>query len=625
MRSETSFFNRTIFIKNIRRFWPIWTLYTIAFTIGMPVALASRPFRANPGFSVSQYVLRNALYMGSVMSFIFGVVSALAVFSYLFTSRSVGAHHTLPVRREGLFITNFLSGFVWLIVSDIFVFAATAITLTLTGLSGLGSLPLWLLMLALENLFFFGFASFCVMLTGNGFALVVIYGVLNIAAIIIESLLRFCISVFTYGITSGNSFVFGSLSPVYKLMAGTRIVSAGSAPLVYYYNGWSILAIYGAAGLLFACAAVIIYRRRHSESASEFIAVPALRSFFKYFFASFGSLVLGSLFYSVIFGGASGYSDGSAVPMTLCMALGGFFGYYITAMLLKKSFRVFRATSLGFLVYTMSLVVLMLAFEFDVFGMEKYLPSPDSVASLTYYAGGASGSFDDRTAIGNMIEAHKSLISNKSVYESYIRRHGTDISYDKSISVTYTYMLKSGRSVSRRYVLFSDIESNRSITDKLEGALNSPNAVRNRMKEVLALKPEEVLSVSLNYTDNGYANRTEYIRQDELRRFLEDCVQADILDGNLGRVSLVYDSKNENSTGNCAITIFLPSKEEKIDYPGGEYAEAAPNKYLSNSRTITIYPNAVSKKTLAFLKEMGINPIFGNNPKYYSPVIHSSM
>ena len=34
----------------------------------------------------------------------------MAVWSYLYNARSVGLMHTLPIRREGLFLTNFLSG-----------------------------------------------------------------------------------------------------------------------------------------------------------------------------------------------------------------------------------------------------------------------------------------------------------------------------------------------------------------------------------------------------------------------------------------------------------------------------------------------------------------------------------
>jgi ABC-2 type transport system permease protein len=39
MRSKTSFFNRTVFLKNFTRFWPIWALYLVVWILLMPVAL----------------------------------------------------------------------------------------------------------------------------------------------------------------------------------------------------------------------------------------------------------------------------------------------------------------------------------------------------------------------------------------------------------------------------------------------------------------------------------------------------------------------------------------------------------------------------------------------------------
>ena len=41
---------------------------------------------------------------------VYAVLCAMAVWSYLYNARSVGLMHTLPIRREGLFLTNFLSG-----------------------------------------------------------------------------------------------------------------------------------------------------------------------------------------------------------------------------------------------------------------------------------------------------------------------------------------------------------------------------------------------------------------------------------------------------------------------------------------------------------------------------------
>lgn len=37
MRSKTSFFNPTLFGKNVTRFWPLWVLYTVIWVIVLPL------------------------------------------------------------------------------------------------------------------------------------------------------------------------------------------------------------------------------------------------------------------------------------------------------------------------------------------------------------------------------------------------------------------------------------------------------------------------------------------------------------------------------------------------------------------------------------------------------------
>ena len=37
---------------------------------------------------------------------VYAALCALAVWSYLYSARSVGLMHTLPIRREGIFLTN---------------------------------------------------------------------------------------------------------------------------------------------------------------------------------------------------------------------------------------------------------------------------------------------------------------------------------------------------------------------------------------------------------------------------------------------------------------------------------------------------------------------------------------
>ena len=39
MKSKISFFNKTIFWKNVTLYWPIWGIYTLALFISQPVTL----------------------------------------------------------------------------------------------------------------------------------------------------------------------------------------------------------------------------------------------------------------------------------------------------------------------------------------------------------------------------------------------------------------------------------------------------------------------------------------------------------------------------------------------------------------------------------------------------------
>lgn len=140
MRSETSFFNKTLFLKNILRFWPVWAFYTLIWLYVMPVGLWSTISSLSPRIPeadimrilVSQ-VHHKCFDAGSTLTAVFGILAAMSVFSYLFSIKSAGFFHALPIKREGLFITNYLSGLSFLIVPAFIVFIMTAALLSLNG------------------------------------------------------------------------------------------------------------------------------------------------------------------------------------------------------------------------------------------------------------------------------------------------------------------------------------------------------------------------------------------------------------------------------------------------------------------------------------------------------------
>ncbi|NLL46317.1 MAG: ABC transporter permease [Clostridiales bacterium] len=597
MKSVTSCFNKALFIKNIKRFWPVWALYNIAWVIGMPLVIVSQlssSFFGNASY-INNYIMNNALYMGVIMNAIFGFVSALTLFSYLYNARSAGAFHTLPIRREGLFLTCFLSGLCWLFISNLFIFALSAGIELLYGSLSIGYLLQWLAMVCLQGLFFYGFAVFCAFLTGHGFALLVIYGILNFIVAIVELIIRFCASLFCYGLTSVSSTTLDVLSPIVMLFKNTSIEGYydGSRYLDPVYTGWTTLLIYAAAGLVFTALALLLYRRRHSESASEFIAVPTLRPFFQYFFAFIGSLVLGILFYSVIFGFSSYDESGSAWPMLSCMIVGGFLGYFITAMLLRKSFRVFKKTTPGFLVYVVALAALVMAMELDVFKVERYIPDVNSVETLRIYGSSETLFFDDPEVIEELMLAHKAIIENKPANEKYARS-GSRI-YSDMFHIDYRYSLKNGKTISRRYDLYNVPGADKDILLMLEERFNTPGAVSDRMSDILEIDENSISSVGIYYLDHETPEakvNEEYLTGSDAREFLQDCIKADIRAGKLGRTFIFYDMGSENALYDCFI---------KINFAGGvDY--------------ITVLPNLSSEKTISYLKKMGIEPAVAEYP-----------
>ena len=154
MRSGTSFFNTALFRKTFLRFWPIWALYTAGWTLVLPLRLWADAMRWKGSSTPKELAerLQNAvsqipylLEVGVALAAVMGLVCAMAVFSYLYSSRSACMMHALPLRREALFLTQYLAGLSFLLLPQLAVFALTAATEAALGCLALWPLVQWLL------------------------------------------------------------------------------------------------------------------------------------------------------------------------------------------------------------------------------------------------------------------------------------------------------------------------------------------------------------------------------------------------------------------------------------------------------------------------------------------------
>lgn len=217
MWSRTWCFNKTLLRKNLTRFWPLWVMASFLAALP-PIMMAVELMRGRGTASMNALNITEGYY--SVLSYlippvllVYAVVCAMAVWSYLFNSRSVGLMHTLPISRRGLFVTNFLSGFLMVLIPFVVCGALCVVVTAAFGLLdpvGLGVTVLCSLGLAL---FYFASATVCAFLTGNAFAMPAFYFVFHFLAVTLETLLSNLANLCLFGVSGAYMGVVEWLSP----------------------------------------------------------------------------------------------------------------------------------------------------------------------------------------------------------------------------------------------------------------------------------------------------------------------------------------------------------------------------------------------------------------------------
>lgn len=497
MRSKTSCFNGTLFRKNLSRYWPLWGLASFGgamFPLAMLLELLHNGFRFWSPLETRQAYYSVLSYGVPVISIVYAILCAMAVWSYLYNARSVGMMHTLPIRREGLFVTNVLSGLTMMAIPYTVTGVLTVLVTMLFG----GFEPVGVLVTVLgvmgESLFFFGLATLCAFIVGNVFMLPALYGLLNFIAVLTDFMVNLLAQGFCFGLNSSYSGTVEWLSPVVYLVQkispnnsyetqwvtdrlGGQRYETSVLTSVTLENGW-LIAAYAAAGAALLGLAWLLYRRRRSESAGDVVAVGWMKPVFRYGCAAYSAILGGRLLYALLWDSFQSSRYFTVLPMILCMIAGGAIGYYAASMLLAKTPRVFKTTWKGMLAVALGCAALCGAMKCDLFGVTRRVPAPDSVKLVNVYAAGSNyyltpGKDDD--LIAEVRALHQAIVDDRdyimstaegrSVYmeteeDSYTigapasEIVSTSVSSFANTSVRFTYTLNSGLKVERRYNLY---------------------------------------------------------------------------------------------------------------------------------------------------------------------------
>ncbi len=513
MRSKTSCFNSTLFKKNLSRYWPLWGLASFGgamFPLAMLVNLLHDGFQLWSPLETRQAYYTVLSYGVPIISIVYAILCAMAVWSYLYNARSVGLMHTLPIRREGLFLTNLLSGLVMMAIPYAVTGVLTVLVTMLSGSFDPVGVLVTILGVAGESVFFFGLATFCAFIVGNVFMLPALYALFNFLAVLTDFTVNLLAQGFCFGIYSSYSGTVEWLSPVVYLMQkispnntyetqwvtdqlGSQRYERDVLTSVTLENGW-LIAVYAAVGVVLMVLAWLMYRRRRSESAGDVVAVGWMKPVFRYGCAAYSAILGGRLLYALFWESFQTGLYFTVLPMILCMIVGGAVGYYAASMLLAKTPRVFKTTWKGMLAVALGCAALCGAMKCDLFGVVRRVPALDGIKTLQIYAADSNYYLtpgQDDALIEEVRALHQAIINDKdyaltaasAASEAY---SGADEEIPHAYTnVRFTYTLNSGLKVERQYDLYlarDRMAQDGTYDNLLDRLINSPEMRQKRIR-----------------------------------------------------------------------------------------------------------------------------------------------
>lgn len=604
MRSKTSFFNAELFRKTVSRFWPIWGGYLFIWLMTVPLSIGSRLTRCIRFSDVDGIMLatqsvplQSAQGEGIIMTAVFALFMAMAVYGFMYSSRMAGGYCSLPLNRRCLFITLTAAGLIPMLAANVLVFAVTALVEAALGCVYMPALWGFLGVVSMETLFFFGFAALCAMLTGSIVVLPPLYAVLNVTFYVLESVVQGILKLFVYGYAGPEQLYLRFLSPAVEMAEGTRIISDSYATAEgvwhtsgYHMEGYIVFAIYAAVGAALLVGAYFLLKRRRMESAGDVVAVKPLRPVFKYCMAVGCALVLGLVLYSIV--------DVGVLSPTLCVAAllgfmltGCFIGYFGSAMLLGKTFRVFdtKKSWLGFIITCATICSLTVACELDAFGYERRVPAEGEIASVHIICMGEEADVAAAENVAAAAELHRSIIENKDYHESPER--------NSAYNTRFAYHLADGSTLNRYYSLCLDLQETNGDLRMLQELMNTQEAINNRKATEYPIAVSNIDYANVQYAapekgENEFWQNLE-LTDEEAYELYSECILPDIADGALGRIWLIEDEEYINTVYNCTINIECNRRDEGED-----------GRYVYQS--FYTVPTADSHRTNAWLAAHGV-------------------
>ncbi len=470
MKSKISFFNKTIFWKNVTLYWPIWGIYALISLImqsGMVWLCNNMEFYFK-GYS-DEMQLRDLLdslqFDGYVTLIAFGALfTGMALYSYMYNAKSANMIHSLPVDRTQLFGTTLISGWAFLVVPLFATALLTSLFCLIYTIPGIGYVWGWFFATAALAIIAFGIVSICALFTGHIVVLPLYVVAVNLFSWLVYYLVNAVVTTFGFGITvlgssaEATAVVFCPVQCFSENLSWIRDYSDMGELRGASLTGGGYLLLYLVIAVIFYVSAYMIYRKRKIEQAGDFLTVNWVKPIFRGVVAVLGACYGAMLVREILIDTRLG----CGMPLFICMLFIFAVVFYFAAdMFIKKSFRVFKKRN--WVGCGITSVVVLVAF-FSMYGLaeqyEKDVPELEELKYAEIRLGYSITLYGEDAA--KIIEIQNDILEKADYIEERVANGNR---YYNMVSIQY--QKKDGERIYRRYPLSQEDENLRAIYEKI--------------------------------------------------------------------------------------------------------------------------------------------------------------
>lgn len=420
------------------------------------------------------------------------VLSGLTVFSYLNAKDKVDFYHSLPIRRELIFIASYLNGFLLFAIPYILLVVLIVLIGTLGfGITGIGAvLPVIFKYMAVYLAAYwmlYSVAVLAVMLTGNiiiaflGTAILMGYNMLiNGLFIALQSLF------FEHYVSNGEMWSYSVFNPILwvdQIFSPIMNINYENQVLVNLSSSMWTVIIWS---VVLTLASLAIYCFRSSEATGCAMAFPYTKPVIKCCLL-IPLTIYSGLFFKLV--SEESYDSGVGLWMIFGLVMGCLIGHGLLQVILEFDFKAIikgRCT-LGICAFASFLIICI--YSFDLIGYDSYLPSLDKIESaaivpssiITDYMFDDEGNYTmymsnymlenmkltERADLENVLEIAQKGMEFDQYFDQYYEEDVESLIVDENgnsiigyTDCTIKYQLKNGRTVYRSYRIPTSSEIN---------------------------------------------------------------------------------------------------------------------------------------------------------------------